>query len=218
MKKIEVFLLITVSLLILECFLTPVVLLAQEDWDVAVRFDVAHKNPFYPFSAISGEVNKVYYARLTQTDYLYEEYVGRECCTKSKDVYMWKDFPSIYEEEGARRAKGWYVERKEISPFKYKILIRGVAWTDCDYSQEGYGYIKGELWVNEENGWKVTEVKKCNVQGSNKGQETYCAFAENKVRFAAGNNCGGCCACSDSAGLDIEVLLEKVQRFERWLE
>jgi len=179
----------------------------EKDWDVSIIFDEAYQNPIYPFSKIQGEIGKVYYKKLNETDSFYEEYVGQEACTKRDDVYMWKDFPSIYEKEQARRAKGWYVERKKITSSKYKVLIRGQAWTDCDY--EGYGYVKGELNFNANKNWEITEVVKCSAQDSNKGQVTYCKTGNNYVKFAAGNNCGGCCACSDSAGVNIEVVVEK---------
>lgn len=182
---------------------------AQKEWDVAVRFDEAHKNPFYPFTKNPGKAGQMYYAKLDETDQLYEEYVGRECCSKSANINAWKDFPTMYENQAMRRAKGWYVERKEIGPFSYAIFIRGVAWRDCDYEDKGFGYVKGELLLNEGRGWKITKVLKSQVQTSNKGQETYLIIVGNKVRFAAGNNCSGCCVCSDSAGLDIGIVVEK---------
>jgi len=73
----------------------------------------------------------------------------------------------------------------------------------------GYGYVKGELNLNSGNGWKISEVVKCNVGGSNKGQETYCETYNSSVKFAAGSNCGGCCACADSGSVNIEIIIEK---------
>jgi len=176
----------------------------ENDWDVSIKFDKAHKATFYPFSGNAGEIEKTYYAKLSESDNLYEEYVGGECCEYWSNSYYYNKF----EEEQARRAKGWYVERKKISDNKYKLLIRGIAWADCSY--EGYGYVKGELNLNPEGNWKISEVVKCNARGSNKGQETYCETDDKFVKFAAGNTCGGCCACADSGSLDIEVIIEKV--------
>jgi len=192
--------------------------LSDKDWDVCVIFDIAHKNTIYPFSEKPGEVGKYYFATLSQTDNNYQEYTGRDCCTKNNDILMGQDYPSIFEKEKARRAKGWYVERKKISDSKYIIQIRGLAWSDCDYENEGPGYVKGMLAVDKQRGWKITEILKNSVQSSDKGQETY--FKRNdlkngeksiteEIHFASGSNCGGCCACSDSAGLDIEVVLER---------
>lgn len=170
-----------------------------KEWDVAIKFDSAHEGAFYPFSAIQGQEEEFYFKKLDGTDNLYEEYAGREACGRSG----WGD---IYEKEGARRAKGWYAERKKINDDEYKILIRGVASADCNYS--GPGYAKGELDLNIDNGWAIDKLLKCSVQGSNKGQETYCSVWIKKLQFASGSNCGGCCACADSGNLDIEVIVK----------
>lgn len=184
--------------------------LGDKNWDVAVEFDKANQNPFYAFNNTLGKTGEIYYATLDQTDNLYDEYVGQRACTNSDNVSMWKDFPSIYEKDQVRRAKGWYVERKKINSSKYQILVRGIAWSDCDYvNDSGYGYVKGALKINNNNGWEITKVDKCSAAKSNKGQETYCTTSDNEIKFAAGNNCGGCCACSDSGNLDIELLVEK---------
>ncbi len=171
-----------------------------EEWDVAIKFDSAHEGAFYPFSAMQGQEEKFYFKKLDGTDDLYEEYAGREACGGGSG---WGD---IYEKEGARRAKGWYAERKKISDDEYKISIRGVAGADCNYG--GPGYAKGELDLNIDNGWVIDKLLKCGVQDSNKGQSTYCSAWTKKLQFASGSNCGGCCACSDSGSLDIEVLVK----------
>lgn len=176
---------------------------AEKNWDVSIVFDRAYEASFYPFSKTEGETGKTYYAKLNKSDDLYEEYVGGECCEYNSNPYYYNDS----EEKQRRRAKGWYVERKEISDSKYKLLIRGLAWADCSY--EGYGYAKGELNLNLDSGWKISEVVKCYAKGSNKGQETYCETSDRFVKFAAGNECGGCCACADSANVDIEIIVER---------
>ncbi|MCK4592019.1 hypothetical protein KAT63_01095 [Candidatus Parcubacteria bacterium] len=175
----------------------------ESDWDVSIKFDKANKASFYPFSENEGETGKTYYSRLNESDNLYEEYVGGECCEYWSNSYYYNK----YEEEQVKRAKGWYAERKKISDSKYKLLIRGIAWADCAYS--GYGYAKGELNLNSDGNWKISEVVKCSVSGSNKGQETYCKTDEKSVRFAAGSTCGGCCACADSGSVNIEIIVEK---------
>ncbi|MCK4892079.1 MAG: hypothetical protein KAS78_05410, partial [Candidatus Pacebacteria bacterium] len=172
-------------------------------WDVSIKFDEANKASFYPFSENEGETGKIYYSKLNESDNLYEEYVGGECCEYWSNSYYYNK----YEEEQVKRAKGWYAERKKISDNKYKLSIKGIAWADCAYS--GYGYAKGELNLNSDGNWKISEVVKCSVSGSNKGQETYCETGDKSVKFAAGSTCGGCCACADSAGINIEVIVER---------
>jgi len=175
----------------------------ENKWDISIKFDKAHKASFYPFLKTEGETGKTYYAKLNKSDDLYEEYVGGECCDYSSNPYYYNKC----EEEQCKRAKGWYAERKRISDDKYKVLIRGIAWADCTYS--GYGYAKGELNLNSDSGWKISEVVKCGVSGSNKDQETYCETGDKFVKFAAGSTCGGCCACADSGSVDIEIIVEK---------
>ena len=175
----------------------------EENWDVSVVFNKAHKNPFYPFSKIEGKVGEIYYTKLNKSDDLYEEYVGGECCEHWSSSYHYDKF----EKEERARAKGWYAERKKIDNDKYKILLRGIAWADCSY--EGNGYVEGELNLNLDSDWKVSEVIKCSAQRSNKDQKVYCETSENFVKFAAGSPCGGCCACADSGRIDIEIIVEK---------
>ncbi|MGE5308272.1 MAG: hypothetical protein ACM3OC_04240 [Deltaproteobacteria bacterium] len=162
------------------------------EWDIAVRFDAAEQNPVYIFRREPAVVGQTYYARLgTYIDNIYEEYYGRECCPTASE---WGDF---YQKEGARRAKGWYVERRGD-----KVVIRGFSRPDCLF---GPGYVKGAVWVNPDSGLKIVKVDRCSAQYSNKGQETYCRYSDNKLEFAAGNDCKGCCACSDSGRVDIEL-------------
>lgn len=184
-------------------------MISLNNWDVSATFDKANKNPVYAFSSSPGKTGQIYTARLNQTDNIYEEYVGARACTKDYNG-MSGGYAAIYEKEQARRAKGWYVERKEINSSEYKILIRGIAWSDCKYaSTSGDGYVKGTLKINNNNGWRITKVEKCSVSGSNKGQDTYCTVWDDEISFAAGSTCGGCCACSDSGGLDIEITVNK---------
>ncbi len=168
-------------------------------WDVSIKFDKANVGSFYPFSGNAGLLGTTYYKSLNETDNLYQEFIGREACTSS----YWGD---IFDKENARRAKGWYTERKKITDNKYKILIKGVSRADCGYET---GYVKGELNLNSSTDWQITEVAKCSVGTSNKGQSTYCETGNKTIKFAAGSGCGGCCACSDSASVDIEVIVEK---------
>lgn len=166
------------------------------DWDVSVRFDKARQGLFYPFSASAGMLGTEYRAMLNAEDNIYADMPYAESC------------PSYWNaDQSARRAKGWYVERKKISDDKYKILIRGTAPADCNYRE--YGYVKGELNINSANGWIISNIIKCNAQKSNKRQETYCNAGSTYVKFAGGNDCGGCCACADSGSVDIELIVER---------
>lgn len=173
---------------------------APADWDVSINFEHASPGSFYPFSQNVGQEGQIYQTKLNKTDDLYEEFIGREACNSG----YWGD---IFDRENARRAKGWYAERKKISETEYRILIRGIALADCGYS--GSGYAQGEFSINPAGSWSIKEVIKCNVGSSNKGQETYCTSDGLSTKFAAGNACGGCCACSDSGSVDIELILER---------
>lgn len=168
-----------------------------DDWDVAVKFDVANQGPIYPFRGLSGVVGETYYDKLNGTDDIYRETAYANTCPSH-----WNSDPN------AKRALGWYAERKSMDNGDFKILIRGTAPADCNYSSPGES--KGELLINESSGWKIKDVVKCSVQDSNKGQNVECTNEDNySLKFSAGSNCGGCCACADSGSLDIEVILEK---------
>ena len=86
-------------------------------------------------------------------------------------------------------------------------MIRGRAGADCNYS--GHGYVKGELNLNPDKNWRIDEVVKCDAQKSDKGQDTYCETGDKYIKFAAGSTCGGCCACADSGGINIEVVASR---------
>jgi hypothetical protein len=171
----------------------------QEDWDVAVRFDVANKGPIYPFRGIPGVVGETYYDKLDGTDDVYRETAYANSCPSS-----WNADPV------AKRALGWYAEKKRMDNGDYKVLIRGTAPADCSYSVPGEA--KGELTVNPYSSWRIKEVVKCNTQGSNKGQDVKCEIGAGYIAFSAGSTCGGCCACADSGSVDIEVILEKAEK------
>lgn len=166
------------------------------DWDYSMIVDRADAGPFFVFSNGLAGAGMAFYGKFNGEDNLYVDVPYHETCPPG-----WRGDPA------ARRAKGWYAERKKISDDMYKILIRGTAPADCDYHLSGYA--KGELSFNPSGGWMVTDVVKCSAQASNKGQETYCTTGDKFVRFAAGSNCGGCCACADSGSVDIEVVVER---------
>jgi len=114
----------------------------------------------------------------------------------------------------AAKLNGWYVEKKRVSDNKYYLLIRGVSGADCYYADDGY--VKGMLWLNPNSGWRITKVNKCSysVDDNSKAprgqqKETYCLANDTTIRFAAGSNCYGCCACEDSGVVDVNVTVEK---------
>jgi len=167
-----------------------------EEWDVSIKFDVANEGFFYPFKPSPGKLGERYYVKLNGDDSNYRETAYANTC------------PSYWDADpAAKRAIGWYAERKRMDNGDYKILIRGTAPADCGYGSPGES--SGELSVNPASGWKIKEVSKCNAQESNKGQNVKCEAGAGYVLFLAGSNCGGCCACADSGGLDIEVIVGK---------
>lgn len=166
------------------------------DWDVSIKFDIANKGPIYPFRGLPGVVGETYYDRLDGTDDVYRETAYANTCPSSWDA-----------DPDAKRALGWYAEKKRMENGDYRVLIRGTAPADCSYSSPGES--RGELSVNLESGWKIKEIVKCNAQASNKGQDVKCEAGIGYLMFSAGSDCGGCCACADSGSLDIEVILAK---------
>jgi len=107
----------------------------------------------------------------------------------------------------------WDIERKYVSPTKYKILVRGNSDADCGKGQpQNTGWIK----LNSDSGWKITEVVKCNVSSDTLNSnnvliDTYCKVnkEEGTIEWQSGSTCGGCCACPDGAGVNIEIIVEK---------
>lgn len=209
-------------IVVLLSLLVSYVNASKNDWDVAVRFDIANFNDFYPFSKTPGKVGKTYYANLTKSDYMLEliPYCSTGCglncywaqlCRKGCNEKTCKndeisacqcsDLSHCY------KPKAWYVERRKISDGKFNILIRGISKADCGLGQ---GYVKGELWINTDKGWKITHVEKCQVSKDTRGREYYCVVnnVTGRVRFASGSSCIGCCACEDSAFLNINITLE----------
>ncbi len=176
-------------------------LLPPDGWDVAVKFDVADYNDFYVFSAKPGVLGEVYAVNLDSQDDIYQEWVGRECCPEGSG------YSALYESSDARRGKAWYVERKRVSDNEYRILIRGFSKIDCPLG--GRPYVRGELLMNPVSGWRVTRIPRMSYHPSKYGQETFVKQAGNKLSFASGQACGGCCACVDGAWLDIELIVQK---------
>jgi len=195
------------------------------DWDVAVRFDNA-PGQFYPFSPSPGIVGTTYYAKLTATDnnLKYSPYCFSTCgwdtcswaklarqpcildlgnpCSLSlppdnKGCFCWMGVPS------AARVIGWYVERKYVSQSRSEIIIRGQA--------AGRANPMGEILVNPANHWKISQVSSCGVQSdqSNPPRATYCTSDDTTVHFAGAGDCGGSCACEDSGGLNIDLIVEQ---------
>ncbi|RLI92789.1 MAG: hypothetical protein DRO89_01435 [Candidatus Altiarchaeales archaeon] len=204
---IVTFLLSLILLLQLE-----IVSVSAQTWDVSARFDTAHCNAFYPFSSTPGEIGKTYYAKLNgSSDNLYTEYHGRECCSSEVGgcgAYgYWGD---LYEKDGAIRKGPWVVERKYVDDSTYRILIRGASKADC--SCGGNGYVKGEVVVNPDSGWKITSIVKNSVNNDTRGRDVYCDIDKDTgvIKFAGGSTCNGCCCCIDSGEIDIEVIVKRV--------
>lgn len=107
----------------------------------------------------------------------------------------------------------WDIERKHINDNKYRILVRGGSESDCGKGQpQNTGWIQ----LNPENDWKITQVSKCSISEDTKSSngiliDTYCRVNNNRkaIEWQSGSNCGGCCACPNGAGVDIEFTIEK---------
>lgn len=107
----------------------------------------------------------------------------------------------------------WDIERKYVSPTKYKILVRGNSDADCGKGQpQNTGWIK----LNPKSGWRITEVNKCSVSSdtynsNSKLIDTYCKVDKKQgiIEWQSGSTCGGCCSCPGGASVNIEVIVEK---------
>jgi len=195
-------------------FLLSLVLLLQletvsvsaQTWDVSARFDIAHCNNFYPFSSTPGEIGKTYYANLDgSSDNLYTEVHGVECCLEGNCRNWWGE-----SYVNSTRMGPWVVERKYVDDSTYRILIRGASKADC--SCGGNGYVKGEVVVNPDSGWKITSIVKNSVNNDTRGRDVYCNINKDTgvIEFAGGSTCNGCCCCIDSGEIDIEVIVKRV--------
>jgi len=182
----------------------------EQKWDVSARFDIAHCNDFYPFSSTPGEIGKTYYAKLDgSSDDLYTEVHGVECCLEGNCRNHWGN-----SYVNSTRMGPWVVERKYVDENTYRILIRGASKADC--SCGGNGYVKGEVVINPDSSWKITEIIKNSVNNDNRGRPVYCDIDKDTgvIKFAGGSTCGSpwgidCCCCIDSGQIDIEVIVSK---------
>ena len=206
-------------------FLLSLVLLLQletvsvsaQTWDVSARFDIAHCNNFYPFSSTPGEIGKTYYANLDgSSDNLYTEVYGYNCCLG--DEYLDGFCQSEWGSPDLVRMGPWVVERKYVNDSTYRILIRGASKADCicywtnEGGTTGGGYVKGEVVVNPDSGWKITSIVKNSVNNDTRGRDVYCNINKDTgvIEFAGGSTCNGCCCCIDSGEIDIEVIVKRV--------
>lgn len=198
---------------------------SSSSWDVAVRFDNAPGNNFYPFSSSAGVVGTPYYAVLDSSDNLVKwiPYCYRGC---GWDTCYWASLAraSCYQvstpcssldpltsgcvcysgvKNGARM-DGWFVERTRISDTKYRIKIVGVSVNRADPS--------GELWLNPDSGWKFTQLDSCSVQadqGYPKRPVSCAQTSDTMLKFQAAGDCGSGCACEDAGNVNIDVIVEK---------
>ncbi len=150
---------------------------------------------------IFGQVAKdgeTYYANLDgSSDHTYT--TSKRYCSFDGEYHYYPD--------------AWDIERKYISPSKYKILVRGSSDSDCGKGQpQNTGWIK----LNPDSGWKITEVVKCNVSSDTYSSnykliDTYCKVnkKEGIIEWQSGSTCGGCCSCPGGASVNIEVIVEK---------
>lgn len=84
----------------------------------------------------------------------------------------------------------------------------------------GHGYVRGEVWLNPDSEWRITEVNECRYKvDKNGGRPAYCKVSETAVRFASGSGCRGCCACEDSGYVWVNVTVEKVEKpYVEWVK
>jgi len=177
----------------------------EQEWDISAKFDIAHCNKFYPFSSTPGEIGKTYYAKLDgSSDDLYTEYSGEECCLEGGCRDYWGKYYV-----NSTRMGPWVVERKYVDENTYRILIRGASKADC--SCGGNGYVKGEVVINPNSGWKIIKIIKDSVNSDSRGRDVYCDINKDTgvIKFAGGSTCRGCCCCIDSGQIDIEVIVSK---------
>jgi len=204
-------------------------------WDIAVRFDNADHNDFYPFGSEPGVVGTTYRFSMTDpaADGRHERYIPW-CYTGSG----WKDSSfavsarqkdcgflngscadadpattgcTCYEGVvSVARVDGWYVEKIPLGDGRYRLIVNGVSKADCTY---GKSYVSGEVTLNPQGPWRITGTGSCRADADERPpfHETYCTVTATSVRFASGDNtCGGCCACEDSGNLNINVTVEKI--------
>ena len=204
---------------------------SPSDWDVAVRFDQADHNYFYPFRSQSGIVGQTYYETLTESEnpamdnYIPDCYWGcgwQSCHWAQLARQRCLDLPcSCFDLDPAQdgcicymgiksasRLDGWHVKRTKITDTKYRLEIKGYSRPDCYY---GRSYVRGELLLNPGSLWEVTRTNACSVQEDQVSpmHTTYCQVSEKSVQFASAGDCGSCCACEDSGQLNIDVIVER---------
>ena len=194
-------------------------------WDVAVRFDNAPGNSFYPFSPSPGVVGTPYYAVLGSSDnlvkwipYCYRgcgwqtcnwAIIGRKPCEQLSTSCESLDpltsgcicFGGL---KNAARMDGWFVERTRISDTKYHVKIVGQSVYRADP--------RGALWLNPDSGWKFTHLDSCYVQADQGSppRPVSCALtSDTMLQFQAAGDCAGSCACEDAGSINIDVIAEK---------
>jgi len=198
---------------------------SSSGWDVAVRFDNAPGNSFYPFSISPGIVGTPYYAQLTTSDNTlkwipycfrgcgwetcYWAIISRQACEQLSTPCESLDpattgcicYGGI---KNAARIDGWFVERQRITDNLYHIKIRGQSLYQADP--------RGELWLNPDSGWKFTQVISCGVEQDEGSypRPTSCGLVnDTMLRFQAAGDCASSCACEDAGGIGIDVIAEK---------
>lgn len=108
--------------------------------------------------------------------------------------------------------EAWFIERKTVDSNTYQLLVRGVSEADCGLSRPS---CTGQITVNPQSGWRLSQTVRCNVEADNAGLSTYCNVdpAQGTISWQSGSSCGGavpdCCACSDGARVDIEVVVSR---------
>ena len=194
-------------------------------WDVAVRFDNAPGNSFYPFSPSPGVVGTTYYGTLDSGDnlvkwipYCYRgcgwdtcewailgrkpcEQLGTSCGSLDPLTSGCICFGGL---KNLAKMDGWFIERTRISDTKYHVKIVGQS--------VGTAYPRGALWLNPDSGWKFTQLDSCYVQADQRypPRPVSCALTSNTMlQFQGAGDCGGSCACEDAGGINIDVIVEK---------
>ena len=198
---------------------------SSSSWDVAVRFDNAPGNSFYPFSPSPGVVGTPYYAVLGSSDNLvkwipycyrgcgwdtcYWAILGRKPCEQLSTSCESLDpltsgcicFGGL---KNRAKMDGWFVERTRISDTKYHVKIVGQSVGRADP--------RGTLWLNPDSGWMFTHLDSCYVQADQgyPPRPASCALtSDTMLQFQTAGDCGGSCACEDAGGINIDVIVEK---------
>jgi hypothetical protein len=103
--------------------------------------------------------------------------------------------------------ESWFIERKHGDGNTWHITARGLSASDCGRTRAASA---GHIAVNGDRGWKIVANNNCTVTDDTT-TETHCTVDMNKgtVDWKSGSPCAQCCACSDGAGVNIDIVVSQ---------